>query len=262
MNFNKKLTKIAVVGLDVEDWYHLDYISNKKKTTHVSMLDGLEKIIQILNKRKCKATLFVVGELIKVLKEKIIYYEDEGFEIASHGYSHQRPLTLSISDFKKEIIKTKKNLEQITKKEVIGFRAPCFSLDRKRLDILFNSGYSYDSSKIDFKVHNLYGNLDLHNFNQKCHNIFFNKDNKFEFELPTFRFLNQNIPFSGGGYLRIFTEAIIKKIIIQKEKKNEPIFFYIHPFEFSKINIKISKIGFKNYLLCSQMFLIFQYLLP
>jgi len=248
VNSNKQINKVAVIGLDVEDWYHLDYIGNHNKNTNVSMLDGFTKIIDILNERKCKATLFIVGELIQQLKEKIILYDTQGFEIASHGYSHKRPLILSVSDFTSEIVKTKKNLEKLIKKKVIGFRAPCFSLDRKRLDILFNCGYSYDSSKIDFKVHSLYGNLDMSNFIQKYKNIFLSEDKKFEFELPTFRLFNKKIPFSGGGYLRILPEVIIKKIIIEKEKENEPIFFYIHPFEFSKINIKSSKIGIKNYL--------------
>jgi len=248
VNSNKQINKVAVIGVDVEDWYHLDYIGKYSKDINISMLDGFTKIIEILNDRKCKATLFIVGELIQQLKQKIIFYDRQGFEIASHGYSHKRPLTLSSSDFTREIVKTKKNLEKLIKKKVIGYRAPCFSLDRKRLDILFNYGYSYDSSKIDFKAHSLYGNLDMRNFIQKYQNIFLSENKKLEFEIPTFRLFNKKIPFSGGGYLRILPEVIIKKIIIEKEKKNEPIFFYIHPFEFSKINIRFLKIGVKNYL--------------
>ena len=45
MNSNKQINKVAVIGLDVEDWYHLDYIGNHNKDTNVSMLDGFTKII-------------------------------------------------------------------------------------------------------------------------------------------------------------------------------------------------------------------------
>ena len=248
MSSIKKLNKVAVIGLDIEDWYHLDYIPIYQKKNYLSMLDGFDKIIEILIKLNCTASLFIVGEIISKIKEKILFCSKQGFEIASHGYTHKRPMTMTINDFKKEIKKTKSELEKVLKKKIYGYRAPCFSLDRDRLDILFNEGYSYDSSKIEFKSHKLYGDIDLDGFKRIYNNIYVNKKNKYEFELPTFKFLNKKIPFSGGGYLRLFSENIIKNIIKQKEKINEPIFFYLHPFEFSRQNIKLAKIGFKNYL--------------
>ena len=60
MNFEK----IAVLGVDVEDWYHTDYIQKLNVDKNYSMLDGLDNIIQMFGELKVSATYFVVSELI------------------------------------------------------------------------------------------------------------------------------------------------------------------------------------------------------
>jgi len=249
VNFNKlNFSKTAVIGLDVEDWYHLDYLSEKEKNIDISMLDGFDTIMQILNQNNCKATLFVVGEIINLMKTKLLEATNNGYEIGCHGYTHKRPLLMTNSEFIDEITKTKKILENLINKKVEGFRAPCFSLDRDKLNLLFKNDYSYDSSKMDFKHHKLYGKLDLEGFIEYKKNIHVLKEsNKIEFQLPTTKFLNQTIPFSGGGYIRLFPLYFLKKFIKEKEVNKEPIFMYLNPFEFSKKNINFSKLSKKNY---------------
>lgn len=248
MNFKKNYSKTAVIGIDVEDWYHLDYLTSKEKKIDLSMLDGFERILQILNQNDCKATLFVVGEIINLMKLKILEASNHGYEIGCHGYTHKRPLLMSNNEFVYEITKTKKILENLINKKVYGFRAPCFSLDRMKLDLLFKNDYNYDSSKMDFKHHKLYGKLDLNGFIQYEKNIHvLSKSNKIEFQLPTTKFLNQTIPFSGGGYIRLLPLYLLKKFVKEKEINSEPIFMYLHPFEFSKKNIDFSKLSKKNY---------------
>ena len=53
MSSKKVFEKTAVIGIDLEDWYHLDYIKNKNYD--LSMLDGFYKILEILNKKKILA---------------------------------------------------------------------------------------------------------------------------------------------------------------------------------------------------------------
>ena len=248
MNFKKNYSKTAVIGIDVEDWYHLDYLTSKEKNNDLSMLDGFDVIMDILKKNKCLASLFVVGEIVNKMRNKLLIASEEGHEIGSHGYSHKSPLLMTDQEFISEIENTKKILEKHVTQKVFGFRAPCFSLDRHKLNILFENNYHYDSSKIDFKLHKLYGKLDLNGFNQHSKNIYLLKpENKIEFELPTIKFLNQTIPFSGGGYIRLFPLYILKKFIMQKELAEEPIFMYLHPFEFSKNKIKFNQLSKKNY---------------
>ena len=249
MSSKKFLEKTAVIGIDLEDWYHLDYIKNKNHD--LSMIDGFYNIIHTLNEKKILASIFVVGELIKFLGKDLNFLSKKKFEIASHGFTHNRPLQMTIDEFIFELKETKRLLEEVINDKVIGFRAPCFSLNRKLLEVLFDCGYLYDSSKINFRHHNLYGNLDVSDFtkiNEYAHIILKNNKKKIEFEIPTHKVLGKDIPFSGGGYLRVLPEFLIKKIIKEKEKEQVPIFFYIHPFEFSNKEIKKSEIGITNYL--------------
>ena len=248
MNFKKNYSKTAVIGIDVEDWYHLDYLTSKEKNNDLSMLDGFDVIMDILKKNNCLSSLFVVGEIVEHMKKKLLIAGEKGHEIGSHGFSHKRPLLMTDDEFVNEIEYTKEILEKNVTQKVYGFRAPCFSLDRNKLNLLFKKNYHYDSSKIDFKLHKLYGQLNIDDFDKYSKNIYLSKnDKKVEFELPTIKFLNQTIPFSGGGYIRLFPFYILKKFVIQKEKTDEPIFMYLHPFEFSRKKININKISKKNY---------------
>ena len=114
-----------------------------------------------MQKKKLHATLFIVSEIINSVKKQIIDLDRKGFEIASHGITHKRPLLMKKKEFLNEIINSKKTIEKIIKTKVIGFRAPCFSMNKKYLHELFKNNYLYDSSKINFKSNSLYGNFDF-----------------------------------------------------------------------------------------------------
>jgi polysaccharide deacetylase family protein (PEP-CTERM system associated) len=239
------MKKIAVFGLDLEDWYHLDYVDKYYNTNvNISLLDGFDEYINIFEDNNIKSTIFTVGEIAHILKKKIIWCSNNGFEIASHTFTHRRPLTISKNEFVEEIISSKDTIENIISKKIIGFRAPCFSLNRAYLDILFNNGYLYDSSKINFK-HPLYGHLDISDFEQVETNIY-KKNNFMEFEIPILNDLFGNIPFSGGGYLRLLPLIKIKSILKKIDKNPFPLFFYIHPFELSSKSIPNIGLSLKN----------------
>lgn len=221
--------------MDIEDWYHLDYLKDIQinNDLNFSMLDGLNNYSNILKKNNIRSSFFVLGELATSLKNVLRKLCENKHDIGSHGWDHKRPLTLSAVDFEKDIIKSKKEIEDIIGKEVFGYRAPCFSLDDKKLDLVKKNGYKFDSSKIDFGNHPLYGNLDMGSYKKLSNNIY-KKDDFFEFQVSTHPIFGKNIPVSGGGYVRIFPWLIMKKMISKYLGNNEIYVFYIHPFEFSK----------------------------
>ena len=98
-----------VFGLDLEDWYHLDYIKNYSyNEINYSMLDGLDNFIKIFEEYKIQSTLFVVGEISNKINKKLINLSNNGFEIASHSETHQRPLLISKINLLKKL-KLQKN---------------------------------------------------------------------------------------------------------------------------------------------------------
>ncbi len=227
------MKKYAVLGMDIEDWFHLDYFNEDECDASQSTMDGLEIYLNILKQYNIKATFFVVASLVTKHRELLKKVIEDGHEIALHSYSHKRPLTLSIDDFIKDTKKGIAVIKEILNVEVKGYRAPCFSLDRQRLDILKAEGLIYDASKIDFGSHKLYGDLDITDFKEVHPNIY-SQNNFTEFETSTVEFLGRNFPVSGGGYLRIFPWFLTKKLLKKYFKTNGNYFFYIHPFEFSK----------------------------
>ena len=63
------MNKVAVFGLDLEDWYHLDYIHNhNKKTAQFSMLDGFDNYINIFNNYNIK--FLIISYFLYTLTKK------------------------------------------------------------------------------------------------------------------------------------------------------------------------------------------------
>ena len=91
--------KKAVLSLDVEDWYHLDYFDRNECDTNSSLLDGLDVYVELLESLSLPSSFFVLGE---VAEKKINFFKDlikEGHDIGSHGWNHLRPMTLGIDEF-------------------------------------------------------------------------------------------------------------------------------------------------------------------
>ena len=226
--------KYAILSLDIEDWYHVDYFARKKCDRTYSMLDGLDGYLKIIESHQIPSSFFVLGEIIPKIKTKLQEISQLGHDIGSHGQSHIRPLTISTEEFESEVSSCKKELENVLGKEVSGYRAPCFSLDRARLDILKQVGYLYDSSRILFGDHPLYGEIDMSGFT-KCSSEVYRHEDFFEFQLSTLALGGKQIPVSGGGYLRIFPWLLMKNLLSKYLKQEELYVMYIHPFETSSL---------------------------
>ena len=224
--------KYAVLSMDIEDWYYMDYFSGKGCNQNYSMLDGLDSFLEIIDSHEIKTSFFVLGELANTLKNKLREMRDYGHDIGSHGLKHNRPLNMKVETFDREVVKCKHELEQLLGEPVLGYRAPCFSLDRERLEILINTGYQYDSSRILFGEHPLYGEIDMRGFNMSSPGIY-QKDNFYEFQISTLGFAGRQIPVSGGGYLRILPWFLMDYLLKKYLELGSFYVLYIHPFEFS-----------------------------
>ena len=235
--------KYVVLSMDIEDWYHLDYFARDECDLSYSMLDGIECYLNLLKLNNVPSTFFILSELCKKFSSSLLKALNNGVhEIASHGCSHTRPLMMDAEAFCNDIKKSKHTIEDAFHCRVKGYRAPCFSLDRKYLDLVCDAGYLYDSSRILFKNHPLYGSINLDGFTRLSNNIYKN-DDFFEFQVSTLQILGRNVPVSGGGYLRIFPWLIFKSLVRKYIKDCDVYVLYIHPFELSK---KVSPILPKN----------------
>jgi polysaccharide deacetylase family protein (PEP-CTERM system associated) len=225
--------RYAVFSMDIEDWYHLDYFSGKPVEKSYSLLDGLEQYAAIVEKHHIPSTFFTLSEIAPNIASQLRSLLDAGHEIACHGKNHERPLTKRVDVFATEIRQAKAVLEDIIGNTVEGYRAPCFSIDRDRLNALMDIGMCYDSSKIAFRDHPLYGDMDVTDFTKVMQDVYI-KEKFVEFELSTLRLANRKFPVSGGAYLRILPWALMNRIVKQYLSHAELYILYIHPFELSR----------------------------
>ena len=230
--YQKHNMKFAVFSMDVEDWYHLNYFDSKQCNKKYSMLDGIDKYLEILSLHNIASNFFVVSEIAESINSTLREIAQEKHEIGSHGFNHVRPITISISEFNNDLDRSKKSLEDIIGNSVEGYRAPCFSINRQRLDLVQEAGFSYDSSRIDFGAHPLYETIKMDGYELVMPNIFRYND-FFEFQVTTNSVFGKNMPISGGGYLRLLPWYISHRLIRHYLNKGELYILYIHPFELS-----------------------------
>lgn len=218
--------------MDIEDWYHLDYFQGGSVDRSYSMLDGLDTYLEILNDLRVPSSFFCVGEIAPTVAARLRLIASRGFDVGSHTHSHRRPLTLSMSEFREEMRRSKQTIEDITRRPADGFRAPCFSMDEARLNAVQEAGFLYDSSRIQFSSHPLYGTLSLDGFSVVSDYIY-RRGDFFEFEAPTVSIGRKTLPISGGGYLRIFPWLVMRRLISGFCNRHTFYTLYIHPFELS-----------------------------
>ena len=175
----------------------------------------------------------------EIAERRIQFYKDlvrAGHDVGSHGWNHVRPMAMSIDEFRADLQRSLNLMKEINGERGFGYRAPCFSLDRERLDIVKDSGFAYDSSRIEFGNHPLYGSIDMNGYD-KLSDAVYRSGEFMEFEATTVSVLGKNIPISGGGYLRLFPWLLMKTLVSQYLKKNDLYVLYIHPFELSQLEV-------------------------
>lgn len=239
--------KYVYLTIDIEEWYELEYLKDfSLETTGVEVVPKIIDFLDMLDELSIKATFFIIANLIEKDADIIREIAARGHAIGCHGLDHILLYEKETTSFLEEIKSAKSQLEEVTKTVVTGYRASCFSMERDKLELVRKAGYKYDSSKILFKEHPLYRNLDMSGF-EKVDDLVYINDNFVEYEIPTLHIGKFDIPISGGGYLRLFPFWLIKLLIKKYEKAHENFLIYMHPFELTDTKLPFSKeVSLKN----------------
>lgn len=233
-------TKYAVFTMDVETFTDTECLYSHGLTADVDVLDGMEEYLKILDRHGIKGTLFTVGDLAPQIVDRLKPHISNGHTLALHSYSHVAPMSVPVDQFREKTLQAKLQLSKLFNTEVKGFRAPCFSMDRDRLNILQELGFCYDSSCLDFLKARHTVKLDLSNFETLRDGIF-RKDNFYEFGLSKEKVFGMCFPISGGGYVRLGHWDFIRNLIWRHIRHHDYYVFYLHPFELTKQKIPFFK---------------------
>ena len=226
------MSKYAVFTMDVEAFCDTECLKNKGLENYNQMFDGITNYMALLERYDIKADFFVVANIADQIKDTLKKAVSKGHRIAIHGLSHTAPMLLSKEQFKEDILAAKYKLEKMFDTEVIGHRAPCFSIDDDRIDGLKEIVIRYDSSYLNNPITYYYGNVNIKKFKSIKKGLY-KKDNLLEFSLPKYN----NIPMGGGGYIRLLPWSFMKGKLSKFLDNNEIYIFYLHPFEVSNVEL-------------------------
>jgi len=236
--------------IDVEDYFQVSafapHIPKESWPTLPCRVEAnIERILGMLDAQGIKATFFTLGWIAERYPAMVRQIVDHGHELASHGYGHERASDLTEQQFRDDIGRSKRILEDISGHEVKGYRAPSFSIGTNNLwalDVLHSEGYRYSSSIYPVR-HDHYGMPDAPRF------AFYPKSEDGLLELPitTVRLMNRNLPAGGGGYFRFFPYALSRWLMQQvNQRDGQPAIFYFHPWEIDTGQPRQKNIGLKT----------------
>lgn len=245
--------------IDVEDYFQVSafapHIARSEWNTRECRVErNVNAILDMLARRNTKATFFTLGWIAERYPQLVREIVEEGHELASHGYGHERASDQSEEAFFADINLAKIVLEDLTGVQVNGYRAPSFSIGTSNLwafDCLVRAGYRYSSSIYPIR-HDHYGMPDSPRFAYEV------RPGLMEIPITTLRLLNRNLPSSGGGYFRLLPYALSRWMLGRVNGHDrESGVFYFHPWEIDTGQPRIAGISrktrFRHYVNISRM---------
>jgi len=221
------------MSIDVEDWFHVENLRRAvPRETWGSLAlrveRNMDRMLELLAANSVTCTCFVLGWVAERCPSLVRRIAAEGHEIASHGYDHELLSRLEPDAFRRDIERSKRLLEDITGVEVVGYRAPNFSITEWAISILQDVGFRYDSSAFPTIAHDRYGRLSgIHagstvvelrpGFHEAC--------------ISCLTVGSRGLPWGGGAYFRLIPYAVFRRGIQRILDHGRPYVFYIHPWE-------------------------------
>jgi polysaccharide deacetylase family protein (PEP-CTERM system associated) len=246
MNAKNPITNALTV--DVEDYFQVSALApfiarDRWDSIPCRVEANVDRLLNRFANNHAKATFFTLGWIAERYPQVVRRIVDDGHELASHGYGHQRASELSREAFAQDVVSAKRILEDIAGVPVIGYRAPSFSIGADNLwafDVLKEAGYVYSSSVYPVQ-HDHYGMPEAPRFPYQV------RDGLTELPITTVRALGRNLPAGGGGYFR-FAPYGVSRWAIDRFNRDEkaPAIFYMHPWEIDPLQPRVPGPGLKT----------------
>src|SRR6266446_1365035 len=222
--------------VDLEDYFHVSAYAGRVRLEEWDsypsrVAANTDRLLGLLAEHNCLATFFVLGWVAEKKPEVVARVAAAGHEIACHSLLHRRIFDLTPQEFREDTHRAKAVIEDATGKQVVGYRAPSFSVIKKSswsLNILVEEGFQYDSSVFPVE-HPSYGIPDAL---RTPYWIETASGRILEFPMPTLSIGSMRSPVGGGAYLRLLAYSYtLWSIRHLNEHENFPVCVYIHPWE-------------------------------
>lgn len=225
---------LNALSVDIEDWFQvgafettIDRADWEKLAPRVER--NTDAVLALFERAGVSATFFTLGWVADRHPQLIRRIVAAGHEIASHGWDHRRVFTMTPEQFRADIDRTRKLLEDTGGRPVIGYRAPSFSIDPRTPwahRVLADQGYAYSSSVAPIR-HDHYGWPDAPRF------AFSPVAGSALIEVPvtTARLASRNLP-TGGGFFRLLPYHYSRWAYTRANREHaRPAVLYFHPWD-------------------------------
>lgn len=240
---------INAMTVDVEDYFQVSaFESNVARDDWQKFPQRVDentrRILDLFARHDVRGTFFTLGWVAERYPELVKAIASAGHEVASHGWQHARVNTQSPADFRSDIERTRKTLQDLSGQPILGYRAASYSIGRAESwawQELAQAGYRYSSSIVPI-VHDLYGIPDAPRF------AFDVADGKLlEIPITTLPLAGRNINCGGGGWFRLFPYAFSRWALRRvNTSEAQAGIFYFHPWEIDPQQPRPEGIGLKT----------------
>ena len=225
----------SILSVDVEDWFHiLDIPSAPSMQTWSTLPSRVEAnflgLLDLFEEHQARASCFFLGWVAEHFPHLVREAVRRGHEIASHGYAHRLVHGMTRDEFYADALRARKILEDVSGAAVAGFRAAGFSVTEDTpwfFGALAEAGYRYDSSIFPAR----HGHGGMRNSRREPYRVEAEGANVVEFPISIMDLFGRPMCFFGGGYLRLFPYALIRRMARRVLAEGRPVVYYIHPRE-------------------------------
>ena len=225
---------VNAMTVGVEDYFqvsafeqHVDKVQWQSIPRRVE--ENTQKILELFAANQVRGTFFTLGWVAERYPDLVKRIVAEGHELASHGWEHIRVNTQSPEEFRQDIERTRKLLQDISGEPVRGYRAASYSIGAQESwawEQLAAAGYQYSSSIVPIR-HDLYGIPDAPRFTFET-----GADGLLEIPITTVSLGGRNINCGGGGWFRLFPYRFSRWAQNHVNVDDgQPGIFYFHPWE-------------------------------
>lgn len=224
---------LNAISVDVEDWLQSTIDPSLPLTERFR--HSTRKVLEAFAARDVKGTFFILGLAAEKAPDLVREITAAGHEVQSHGYGHHLVYTLTPREFRDDLDRSKKMLEDLTGAPITGYRAPAFTITLENLwalDVLVESGYEYDSSVFPLRT-SRYGVEGAPWFPHRL-----KTPGGYDLlELPVASYLccGRRLPIGGGGYFRLFPYTVIRRGVRQINQAGRSAVIYMHPYEYDPV---------------------------
>lgn len=227
-------------SVDLED-VRLWMQNGERFTDRVS--ENTLRYLDWLDNHQAKATFFTVGQVARLHPELLQEIQHRGHEIACHSDLHLPVASQTADQFRTDLENNISSLHKAGVKQVVGYRAPVFSLTAKSAPWVYPTlkeyGITYSSSVLPAKS-------PLFGWPEFGMTPVVTESGVWELPMTIAPVGPLKIPVAGGVYFRILPQWLMLRKVKSLLRETDFVTGYFHPYDIDAKQERFMHPGINN----------------